>query len=286
MGIGKKIKRAFKRVDHYALKVVTPETEGKWVTIMDDSKPETKQQLEAGFGQDTFKGIEPGDLTEREPGVYALYAVYKDGSQRQVWRDKVPAPDGMVKPKEEKKEKKEKDEDWQVALGKKLVEQADFSKLQPSSLKLPMGNMEMEFSNPDVARGGGEEYGEDGLPPLQFDGKLPMMMHPGVAPIIDRYIDKAGGIIENVATKVADRVVPGGFGDIQPDMSEGEYEEAEYEVEETEDEKKAKEEQAHKEEERDVLTEEVEFEVEEEQKVEQEPEEIEPEEIDIEEEIQ
>ena len=171
-----------KKIVNYILKYYA---NGKWVSIADSKHNEF---LNAGFS--------PDDMEDPDPGTYRYYAEYKDGTKHAVWTYTVP---GSVEEAEGKKKKKSLNE----VLTEKIIEQVDFTGLQPSKMTIPFGNMSMEFTNPNANTGGGEgyivvdgnRYPVGSVPPLEYDGKLPIWMHPAAIGMISGLVDKVGKMI-------------------------------------------------------------------------------------------
>jgi len=152
------------------------------------------------------------DIENPDPGaILKLYGVYHDSSKKEgfgkksLWEHEVPTPGG----KKEKGEKGEREKPIEERLMEKIVESADFSGLKPSKMSLPFGKTggALEFESPVVVPGSGDgggyividgnRYPMGGIPPLEFEGKLPAWLHPAAGAMIMGLVDKFGGMIKS-----------------------------------------------------------------------------------------
>lgn len=148
------------------------------------------------------------DIENPDPGcILKLYGVFKDLSKKDgwarasLWEHAVPMPSGMVDSKGGKKEKP-----IEERLMEKIMEGADFSGLKPSKLSLPFGKSggSLDFEAPVSGSGdtggyikmGDTVYPMDGVPPLEFDGKLPAWLHPMAGTMIMGLIDRFGDMVK------------------------------------------------------------------------------------------
>lgn len=153
------------------------------------------------------------DIENPDPGcILKLYGVYKDLSRKEgwarksLWEHSVPMPGGGMSADNGKGGKKEKP--IEERLMEKIMEGADFSGLKPSKLSLPFGKSggTLDFEAPVVGSGDGtggfikmgdNVYPMDGVPPLEFEGKLPSWLHPMAGTMIMGMIDRFGTMIRS-----------------------------------------------------------------------------------------
>jgi len=200
-----------KEVVKYYLNYLGESTNGKWKTV---------QEFESGQHKASLDEI----TVNPPPGLYKFIAHHKDDSMKVLWNETV---GGYVPTPAAKKSKKESPVD--KILGK-IADQADFSNLQLQELVLPSDGFNLKFVNPNVPQAGteggymivdGQQIPVGQLPPLEFEGKLPVWMHPAVTATI-------GGLVDKVAKQVTGAFGSAirnsiGVGKIQP-VDESEYE--------------------------------------------------------------
>lgn len=215
-----------KKVVKYYLNYLGESTNGKWKTVQELTEPVGKLD----------------DLTiNPPPGLYKFIAQYEDETMKVLWNETV---GGYVPTPATKKPRKESPVD--KILGK-IADQADFSNLQLQELVLPSDGFNLKFINPNVPQAGteggymivdGQQIPVGQLPPLEFEGKLPVWMHPAVTATI-------GGLVDKVAKQVTGAFGSAirnsiGVGKIQP------VDESEYEVIDNESKKIKPEDEYHK----------------------------------------
>jgi hypothetical protein len=194
MGLFDRISR---RIKYFRYDLVVNKGDGKgWVTVAEFTR------------FISYEDIEP------DPGsVVRLYGVSVDKSQKEgvakklLWQEKVPSPDGYEgEPSEDGKGKK-KEKSIEEKLMEKIVESADFTKLQPAELSVPFGKAggSLSFKSPVLNPGnpgagmikvGDSYYSMGEMPALEFDGKLPSWMHPAAGTMIMQLLDKVGGFVK------------------------------------------------------------------------------------------
>lgn len=154
------------------------------------------------------------DIENPDPGsILKLYGVFNDLSKKDgigkksLWEHEVPVPGG-------KKEKGGKEKPIEERLMEKIVEGADFTGLKPTKLSIPLGKTggSLDFESPvhvPVGEGDdggyividGNKYPMGGIPPLEFEGKLPAWLHPAAGAMIMGLVDKLGGMVSDAVGK-------------------------------------------------------------------------------------
>lgn len=193
------IDRISRRIKYFRYDLVVNRGDGKgWITVAEFTK------------FISYEDIEP------DPGsVVRLYGVSTDKAQKDgiakklLWQEKVPSPDGAYDGESSEDGKgKKKEKSIEEKLMEKIVESADFSKLQPAELSVPFGKAggSLSFKSPVlnpgnpgaglIKLGDGSFYSMGEMPPLEFDGKLPSWLHPAAGTMIMQLIDKFGGMVK------------------------------------------------------------------------------------------
>jgi len=204
-------KKEEKRVVKYYLNYLGETTNGKWKTIQEFNSGQHKESLD--------------EITVNPPpGLYKFIAHYEDDTMKVLWNETVggyvPAPAG-------RKSKKESPVDKILA---KIADQADFSNLQLRELVLPSDGFNLKFVNPNIPQAGseggymivdGQQIPVGQLPPLEFEGKLPVWMHPAVTATISSLVDKVTKQVTGAFGNAIRNSI--GVGKIQP-VDESEYE--------------------------------------------------------------
>lgn len=156
------------------------------------------------FGDSLKKFIKYKNLEHPEPGsLLRLYGVYNDSSEKDgwgrdlVWEKLVPMPGGTGK----KADGTKKELSIEDRLMNKVVEHADFTKLQPSKLSIPFGKSGSCLELQATPSGG--DYGE--IPAISFDGNLPAWLHPAAGALIINLMEKGGDFLrKNISGAISD----------------------------------------------------------------------------------
>lgn len=201
----KKKKGKGKTVTKYNLLYLGDSTSGKWKVIKEFKADDNKESL------DEISAAPP-------PGLYRYTAEYPDEIVKVLWKENIGGYQGYSGGKRTKKETP-----VEVMLGK-IAEQVDFSTMQLSKLNLPSDNFNLEFVNPSIPQGNMGEGGYmvvDGqqipvgqMPPIEFEGKLPIWMHPAITATVSSMIDKFSKQIGSAASGAFRNAI--GIGKIEP----------------------------------------------------------------------
>lgn len=151
-------------------------------------------------GEGFKKYIRYKDIDEPDPGSFLrFYGIYKDLSQKDgwgrdmLWEKVVPMPGGGGKAAVVKKEKSIEDK-----LMEKVVENADFSHLQPSKLSIPFGKSGASLELQALPGGSDNPYGE--IPAISFEGNLPAWLHPAAGALIINLMEKGGDFLRKTVS--------------------------------------------------------------------------------------
>jgi len=205
-------KKEEKKVVKYYLNYLGETTNGKWKTI---------QEFDAGQHKGSLDEI----TVNPPPGLYKFIAHYEDDTMKVLWNETV----GGYVPTPADKRKSKKESPVDKILGK-IADQADFSNLQLQELVLPSDGFNLKFINPNVPQSGseggymivdGQQIPVGQLPPLEFEGKLPVWMHPAVTATISSLVDKVTKQVTGAFGNAIRNSI--GVGKIQP-VDESEYE--------------------------------------------------------------
>lgn len=159
-------------------------------------------------GEGFKKYLKYKDLENPDPGsLLRFYGVYRDTTQKDgwgrdmLWEKVVPVPGGAGKKADGTGTKKEKS--IEDRLMEKVVENADFSHLQPSKLSVPFGKSGASLELQALPGGSDNPYGE--IPPISFDGTLPAWLHPAAGALIINLMEKGGDFLrKNISGAISD----------------------------------------------------------------------------------